>query len=268
MSRIYNSEKIWLTIDVEELVDSNFNIKYKSIVKLDYNKLIDNWLDFCDENNIKSTAFVLGSFAKKYPDIIRKIHNKGHEIACHGEDHRLVYKYDREEWYIKTNIAKSFLEELINDEVKGYRSPSWSLPYDKEYYEDLIKMGFTYSSSYFPFKTYMYGHSEDKKKPFTVFTDKGEITEIPLAKFLIPFSGGFYLRLIPTFLQKMLIYRLAKITKVIIYIHPYELDSENMFFKHLETANFSKDFFLAFYSSSSPKKKIKCLLESIKLNKK
>ena len=42
MSDIYSSHDIWLTIDVEEITDTNFNLKWKHEVKLDYDKLIDN----------------------------------------------------------------------------------------------------------------------------------------------------------------------------------------------------------------------------------
>ncbi len=261
MSKVYFAEKVWLTIDVEELNDTNFGLNYLKSPNLDYEKLINNWLELCERNSIKSTAFVLGSFAKKYPDLVKKLHANGHEIACHGEDHRLVYDYSQKEWEENTKKAKQFLEDLISDEVEGYRSPSWSLPFENSYYEDLVKMGFRYSSSYFPFKTYMYGNSEDKKKPFVVHTEAGEITEIPLAKYGIPFSGGFYLRALPFFLQKILMKKLSKITKPIIYIHPYELSDENPYTVYRDLAALDKEFFLAFFSLGLPNKKIESFIK-------
>ena len=85
--------KIWWTIDVEELEDSNFILTKTKDFELDYEQLINKWLDFCQDNHITSTAFVLGNFAKKYPHIIKKI-AKNHEIACHGLTHELVYNLE------------------------------------------------------------------------------------------------------------------------------------------------------------------------------
>lgn len=256
MSRVYKDGKVWLTIDVEELDDTNFNIRYKKKPEIDYEQMLDNWLELCEQKGVKSTAFTLGAFAKKYPDLVKKLHNQGHEIACHGEDHRLVYSYPKNQWAKNTKKAKEYLEDLIGEKVEGYRSPSWSLPFETEYYEDLVKMGFTYSSSYFPFKTYMYGHSEDKKKPFIIKTESGEIMEIPVPKYIIPFSGGFYLRAFPVCIQKILFNRVEKITKSVIYIHPYELTEKNPFFHYLKNMEFSIEYILAFFSTAAPLKKL------------
>ena len=257
MSRIYQNSKIWLTIDIEEITDTNFNILWKKQPKIDYEKLLESWIDFCDKLGVKSTCFVLGSFAKKYPKIIRKLHERGHEIASHGLTHKLVYEMQIEEWKEELIESKKILEEIIGDKVYGYRSPSWSLPFEKYYYEILKEVGFTYSSSYFPFKTYMYGNSIDKKSPFKV----GEILEIPLAKQWIPFSGGFYLRVLPLFLQKYLSKKLQDSDKkTVIYLHPYELIDKNLISFFKEYAKINKDFVLAFWESVKVVKKIKDII--------
>lgn len=145
MSKIRESNPTWFTIDIEKLDDSNFDIKNIRNLDLDYEKLLFNWLEFCDENSICSTGFILGSFAKEFPHLVKEFHKRGHEVACHGLTHELVYNLDKKLWKEQTKEAKKILEDLIGDEVKGYRSPSWSLPFDEEYYEDLIDLGFKYS---------------------------------------------------------------------------------------------------------------------------
>jgi len=261
-SKVYDTHKLWLTIDVEELNDSNFKLFEKKPINLHYEELLDNWLELCERNNYKSTAFVLGSFAKKYPYIIKKISNAGHEIASHGLTHDLVYDMSLQEWNNSIIESKYILEDITSNEVKGYRSASWSLPFNKDYYEKLLSSGYSYSSSYFPFKTYLYGNSIDKKEPFEINTKSGTIIEIPIPKFGIPFSGGFYLRMFPPFLQKLLILQLNNLgVKPIIYIHPYELVDSKFITKHF--FNYFKknaDFFLAFGATSNSLKDIEALL--------
>ncbi|HVR13564.1 MAG TPA: polysaccharide deacetylase family protein, partial [Gaiellaceae bacterium] len=43
-----------------------------------------------DELGAKATFFVLGITAERYPDLVRAIAAKGHDLACHGYDHRRV----------------------------------------------------------------------------------------------------------------------------------------------------------------------------------
>ncbi len=81
---------IWVTIDIEEATDMNFNVKWHDQPIIDYEKNIENFIKL--RGNFKTTAFVLGTFAKKYPNIIKKISNNNIEIACHGMYHNLVYK--------------------------------------------------------------------------------------------------------------------------------------------------------------------------------
>ena len=248
-----------ITIDVEEITDTNFNILWNKEPKLNYEKLIDNFIEL--SQNHKAKAFVLGTFAKKHPHLIKKLYINGIEIASHGYEHNLVYEVSFDKWIEDITKSKKILEDLIDDEVKGYRSPSWSLPFEKKYYEGLAKVGFSYSSSYFPIKTYMYGNSINKKQPFIIFTDYGKIVEYPIVRNFIPFSGGFYLRILPLWMLKMFF---KKNKNSILYIHPYELLDENLikFFKNY--TKFNIDFLLAFYSLGLPKNKIKEIVKYVK----
>jgi len=247
---------IWLTIDVEEITDMNFNIKWKKSPAIDYEQRIDTFIKLA--KNYKATAFVLGSFAEKYPYLIQKLSDNNIEIACHGYHHALVYKQSLGQWRDELAKAKALLEKISGKSVHGYRSPSWSMPFKKQYYEHLAKLGFSYSSSYFPMKNYMYGNSINKKEYFDIYTSSGVIQERPIVKNIIPFSGGFYLRVLPLWLLKILF----KHTKnPIIYIHPYELEDKNMLFLQKKYAGFNIDYVLAFYSTGHTTNKLKSILE-------
>jgi len=265
LPQTYQKYSSWLTIDIEELSDTNFNLTKKRTLELNYEELVDNWLEVCEKYNYKSTAFVLGSFALKYPNIIKKLSDAGHEISSHGLNHDLVFKTEFSKWKDSITDSKKILEDITGKEVNGYRSASWSLPFEKSYYERLFELGYKYSSSYFPLKTYLYGNSIDKKNPFEIFTKSGVITEIPIPKLIVPFSGGFYLRMFPSFLQKLLANKLIKKSiKPVIYIHPYEL-IDNGYILKFYSQYFKKniDLFLAFGATSRPLDDIEELLKLI-----
>jgi len=247
---------MWMTLDVEEVTDMNFDVKWRETPPLEYEKYIESFIEFAKDRN--ATAFVLGSFAQKYPHIVKKLSDSGIEIACHGLYHNLVYKEDFTVWSQDLLRAKRILEELTCKPVLGYRSPSWSMPFEKKYYEFLAQAGFTYSSSYFPMKNYMYGNSINKKMPFHLYTKHGKVQERPIPKTIIPFSGGFYLRVLPLWLLKILFH---KTRNPILYIHPYELMQTNLLGYFKKYATYNLDYFLAFYASSPAKNKIKALLD-------
>lgn len=253
---------MWLTIDVEELTDTNFGLKAKRSLELDYEALLDRWMELCDEADYRSTCFILGSFAEKFPHLVRKLHENGHEIASHGNDHRLIYQMGFGEWKNSVSDSKKRLEDLTGSAVKGYRSASWSLPFEKRYYETLLECGYGYSSSYFPMKTYMYGNTVDKKEPFYITTPSGKILEIPVLKMGLPFSGGFYLRVLPFIvLRELFSSTLTKGYKPVLYIHPYEMLEKNMMRYFSDYYGLNPDFLLAFFSTSSPVEKIRKLLK-------
>ena len=248
---------MWITIDVEEVTDMNFNVLWNNNPQIDYEKELDFFVEVTKNKN--TTAFVLGSFAKKYPQIIKKL-SQNVEIASHGFYHKLIYKESFEEWKMEISDAKKYLEDLIGKEVKGYRSPSWSLPFDKKYYQALFDCGYSYSSSYFPMKNYMYGNSINKTIPFKIYVNGGVIEERPIPKNIIPFGGGFYLRVLPLWILKLMF---KKTKNPVLYIHPYELLDKNLIKFFWNNANKNLDYFLAFIHNGNTKNKLKKIIDEI-----
>ena len=101
--------KTLLSIDVEDWFQVE-NLKQAidkdswgdKISRIDRN--INLILDLLKQNDVKATFFVLGWIAERYPSLIKKIHNEGHEIACHGYNHELVYALSPEK----------FLQDVFN----------------------------------------------------------------------------------------------------------------------------------------------------------
>jgi polysaccharide deacetylase family protein (PEP-CTERM system associated) len=77
--------------------------------------------------NTKATFFVLGRVAEKYPDIIKLISNKGHDIGTHGHNHKLVYNHSKEEFETDLKKSISAISNITGKRVNKYRAPSYSI---------------------------------------------------------------------------------------------------------------------------------------------
>src|SRR5713226_3863938 len=132
-------------------------------------KNTDKVLGILAASNCSATFFSLGWVAENYPKLIRRIAEAGHEIACHSNQHRLVYSMTPEEFREDTRKAKEILEDAGGVPVLGYRAPSFSITRDSQWaFEILAQLGFTYDSSIFPVKHLNYGIPNAPRIPFRV----------------------------------------------------------------------------------------------------
>ena len=70
-------------------------------------------LELLAERGVHGTFFVLGWVAERSPGLVRRIAAAGHEIACHGYSHELIYRQSRQEFREETARAKGLLEDAI-----------------------------------------------------------------------------------------------------------------------------------------------------------
>jgi peptidoglycan/xylan/chitin deacetylase (PgdA/CDA1 family) len=82
-------------------------------------------LDVLDRHHIKATVVTSGLVAELFPESVREVQKRGHEVATHGWDqsiHPPVFKTKDEE---RNSIAKSVaaLEEAAKQRIVGYMSP-------------------------------------------------------------------------------------------------------------------------------------------------
>jgi len=188
-------------------------------------------LDILEKNGIKATFFVLGWIAERVPDLIKKIHLSGHEIASHGYGHELIYNLSREEFRTDIKRSKMLLERITGQQVVGYRAPNFSIT---EWAIDILREeGFKYDSSLFPFTLHdRYGRLDSVNISIkdAVVNVGGDFVEvlIPTLDLLgkrIPWGGGGYFRLIPYSLYKIGVKNiLRKKGAFVFYLHPWELD--------------------------------------------
>jgi polysaccharide deacetylase family protein (PEP-CTERM system associated) len=192
---------------------------------------IHKLLELFDRYNVKITFFVLGWIAERYPDMIVELANRGHEVACHGYSHRLVYNQTPEEFREETIRSKSILEDIVQQPVFGYRAASYSITQNSMWALDILaESGFLYDSSIFPIRHDRYGVPDAERRPHRLRTPKGHsIVEFPLStvkilNYRLPISGGGYFRLYPYFVTKMGLKLVNRDQPFMFYLHPWEVD--------------------------------------------
>lgn len=192
----------------------------------------DRILSLLDVRGIKATFFVLGWVAERYPGLVRKIVEHGHELASHGYMHDRITHLTPDQFREDIRTSKNLLEDIAGHVVLGYRAPSYSIGEKTKWALNIIEEeGFTYSSSIYPIQHDLYGWPNAPRFPFSA-TGQG-LVEIPISTLrmlgkLIPIGGGGYFRLYPYALSKWWIERLNKMESApcVFYFHPWELDPE------------------------------------------
>jgi peptidoglycan/xylan/chitin deacetylase (PgdA/CDA1 family) len=226
-------KKCYLTVDFEDfshdfkrrvLYEKDPTINKEALNKsYEYIKYLLNKL-----NNIKITFFCAGILAKKYPDIISKIANDGHEIACH-------YFYDddvnKENIYdFEKNIKEAifYLEKASNQKVIGFRAPRFSVNMDNVNHYKIINKYFKYDSS-------LNTLNKNKVLEFKKINQLNNLTFFPVPTFSflekIKYkSGGTYFKFFPFLLTDQLLMQAVKKKIIpIVYIHPYEFENGKNF---------------------------------------
>ena len=190
-------------------------------------------LDVLGENNVNATFFTLGWVAERYPQLIHRIINEGHELACHGYEHIRVTEQSPEEFRLDIVKTKRLLEDLGGKEIKGYRAASYSIGADNLWaHEVLFEEGFKYSSSVYPVKHDLYGMPEAPRFMYEPLVNN-DFKEIPISTLKlgnknIPCGGGGFFRFYPYFFSRLAYKRINKKEKEsgIFYFHPWEIDPE------------------------------------------
>jgi polysaccharide deacetylase family protein (PEP-CTERM system associated) len=190
-------------------------------------------LDLLDEHDARATFFVLGWIATRYPELVREIAARGHEVASHGTDHRRVTQLSVAEFRTSARESKQILEQTCGCQVLGFRAPSFSIVPGREWALDtLIEEGYVYDSSLFPIRRSGYGYPGTPRRPHTIERAAGKLVEFPPATLSalgmpLPAGGGAYLRLLP---YKLLDSAVAQAQRsgfpATVYIHPWELDPQ------------------------------------------
>ena len=227
-----------MTVDVEDYFQvSAFDaVVPRSTWESRESRVSDNTkrlLDLFAESNVKATFFVLGWVAERFPQLIRRIVSEGHELASHGNEHRLVYSQTRQEFREDVRNARFALEQAGGCPVLGYRAPSFSIVNDSLWALDvLIDEAYVYDASVYPIRHDRYGIPGWTRGVHRVERAGGSIWELPgstlrVGSVNLPIGGGGYFRLLPYGWTRQGITRLnAARQPAIFYLHPWEIDPD------------------------------------------
>jgi polysaccharide deacetylase family protein (PEP-CTERM system associated) len=227
-----------LTIDVEDYYHVS---GFESIIRFEdwgrYESRVERntyrLLDLLDSHCTKATFFVLGWLAEQHPQLVRSIHERGHEVASHGYAHRCIYTQTPEQFRQETRRSLRLLQDVIGHAVYGYRAASYSITQQSLWALDILQEeGFTYDSSVFPIRHDRYGIPDYPRFCHTV-SDRGgntliefPISTVRLAGANIPVAGGGYFRLFPYAFTRWGIRRInqRELQPALVYLHPWEID--------------------------------------------
>jgi polysaccharide deacetylase family protein (PEP-CTERM system associated) len=225
-----------LTIDVEDYFQVSAFAPYIArdqwpLQECRIERNVERILLMLDEQNTRATFFTLGWIAERYPQLVRRLVDAGHELASHGYGHERASDLSAADFSADVIRAKALLEDLSGQEVKGYRAPSFSIGEANLWaFDCLQRAGYRYSSSIYPIRHDHYGMPNAPRFAHQV---SDGLLELPVstARFLDrnwPASGGGYFRLLPYVVSRWL---LKKVNQrdgqpTIFYFHPWEIDAD------------------------------------------
>ncbi len=223
-----------MTIDVEDYFQVSAFAAY--IARGDWDsrecrveRNVDRILGLLAEQGTQATFFTLGWVAERYPQLVRRIVEGGHEIASHGYGHERASDLSPEAFRADVGRAKALLEDLSGREVLGYRAPSFSIGERNLWAFDVLRdCGYRYSSSVYPIRHDHYGMPDSPRFAYPVREGLLEVpvTTLRLRGCNLPSSGGGYFRLLPYALSRWLIEQVNRNDQqsAVFYFHPWEID--------------------------------------------
>ena len=225
-----------LTIDVEDYFQVSALAPY--IPRSDWDvregrveQNVERILLLLDDYGARATFFTLGWIAERYPQLVRRIVDNGHELASHGFGHQRATEQSPQAFFADIHLAKVVLEDIAGIEVRGYRAPSFSIGQDNVWaFECIERADYRYSSSIYPIRHDHYGAPDAPRFAH----DVGDgLVEMPVTTMRLfgrnwPAGGGGYFRLMPYTMSRWLLRRVNRVDQqpAVFFFHPWEIDPE------------------------------------------
>lgn len=192
---------------------------------------IDLLLSMFAEHDANATFFTLGWIAERYPAMVRRIVDAGHELASHGYGHLRASEQTPEEFRDDLTRARAILEDISGQPIRGYRAPSFSIGPANAWAHDVIaETGHQYSSSVYPVAHDHYGVPDAPRFPYRLSNGLLEIppTTVRMGGRNWPLGGGGYFRLLPYTVSAWGLRRVNSVDRqpTMVYFHPWEFDPE------------------------------------------
>lgn len=223
-----------LTIDVEDYFQVSAFAPHIERSKWDERECrvernVDQILKLLAEHDVRATFFTLGWVAQRYPGLIRRIVDEGHELASHGYGHERVSDLCEADFFNDIYRSKALLEDIGGVQVQGYRAPSFSINSKNLWALDTLqRAGYRYSSSIYPIQHDHYGMPDAPRFAHEIRDGLMEVppTTLRMFKRNLPSSGGGYFRLFPYSLSRWMLRQVNRKDGLpaVFYFHPWEID--------------------------------------------
>jgi polysaccharide deacetylase family protein (PEP-CTERM system associated) len=223
-----------LTIDVEDYFQVSAFAPYIRRDEWDARECrvernVGRILELLAARDTRATFFTLGWVAERYPQLVRRIVEGGHELASHGYGHQRASELTQAEFADDVTRAKKLLEDIGGQPVLGYRAPSFSIGTGNLWaFDVLARAGYRYSSSIYPIKHDHYGMPDSPRFAYKLQSGLLEIpvTTLRMMNRNLPSSGGGYFRLLPYALSRWMLRKVNREDReaAIFYFHPWEID--------------------------------------------
>ena len=222
-----------LTFDIEEwfhILDNNETKGVSEWITFEsrIHRNMETIFRILDNSKVSATFFVVGWIAKKYPEIIKQISDRGYEVGSHTYLHQLVYSQDRNTFYSDVERSIKTIEDCSGQKVRSFRAPGFSITKNNLWaFEVLNELGITKDSSVFPAGRAHGGFpSYDLAIPSIIDYNGIILKEFPINTHTVlgkpfMFSGGGYFRLLP---YKIIENWTNQSKYVMTYFHPRDFD--------------------------------------------
>lgn len=219
-----------LTFDIEEWALAKLGGYGSKEKYAEYDWYLNEILNILDERCFKGTFFCTGMMATDFPQVVKLIHERGHDVGCHSFRHTWLNKMTKDEVEEDTRKSVDALEQCIGQKIKSYRAPAFSIGKENKWaFEILRKNGITRDASVYPAERDFGGFAQfGQKRPAMIYCNNVMLKEFPICttKLLgheIAYSGGGYFRFFPIRFVKN---EMAKSDYVMTYFHIADLVPE------------------------------------------
>ena len=195
-------------------------------------RVLDNTLrllDVLERYAVRATFFFLGEVAGRFPTLVRRVADAGHEIGSHGYRHRAVPDVTRNEFRRDVADSLRLLEDCSGRAVRGYRAPYFSIKADVRWpIEILADAGLAYDSSVLPIDRPPGLELVCPRAPYRHWNGLWElpVAVLQFAHFWhLPLASGGGLRVLPLRLLRRWLRRFERdVGAGVFYVHPWDFD--------------------------------------------
>lgn len=196
-----------LTFDVEEWYLEKILHDGRAFRYQQFDEAFAKVLDELDRLNIKATCFCLGKLATDFPQVVREIARRGHEVGCHSNEHVWLNKMNEEQLLKDTQEALKALEDVTGKKVVSYRAPAFSITHQNKWAINVLAdCGIESDASVFPTSRDFGGYKGfPQDTPCIISHEGATLKEYPISLTSIlgktmAYSGGGFFRLLPYWL--------------------------------------------------------------------